>query len=86
MLVTGLAAAPLITALVAVIGGALPALPRRAYPALSVALGVAWQSVVLLALGEFTWQAPLAGITIGLAACGLYSGVVRPGVAAVQGR
>jgi hypothetical protein len=84
VVLVGLAAAPVITALVAVVGQAAPALPRRAYPALAVVLGVAWNSAAALALGEFTAVVPLAGVVVGLSASGLYSGVVKPAAEAVR--
>lgn len=77
-MLTGLAAAPIITALVAAIGSAMPALPRRAYPLLAVGIGVSWNVGASAALGELTWLAPIVGVVAGLAASGLYSGVVKP--------
>jgi hypothetical protein len=70
---TGLAAAPVITALVAAIGGVAPGLPRRAYPLLAIALGIAWNAAVAAALGDLSPATPLYGIVAGLAASGLYS-------------
>jgi hypothetical protein len=81
---TGLAAAPVITAIVAAIGAAVPALPRRAYPLLAVALGVTWNVAVRAALRELDWAAPIVGVVAGLAASGLYSGAVKPVVAALR--
>ncbi len=83
-LATGIAAAPVIVALVAAIGGAAPRIPRTAYPLLAVALGVAWNCAVLSARDAMTWEAPLVGIVVGLAASGLYSGIVKPGAAAIE--
>jgi hypothetical protein len=77
-IVTGIAAAPIITALVAAIGAATPALPRRVYPLLAVGIGVAWNVASTAALGQLTWLAPIIGVVAGLAASGLYSGVVKP--------
>ncbi len=81
----GLGAAPIIMALVAAVGQAVPPLPRRAYPILAVLLGAAWNSAAAAALGRFAWSAPLTGVVVGLAACGLYSGVVKPAVASMRG-
>jgi hypothetical protein len=75
---TGLAAAPVITALVAAIGGVSPALPRRTYPLLAICIGVAWNASVAAASGELSWATPLYGIVAGLAASGLYSAAVKP--------
>ena len=86
LLLTGLAAAPIITALVAAIGSAMPTLPRRAYPLLAVALGVAWQCAVASANGELTAATALAGVVVGLAASGLYSGAVKPVLEAAEKR
>ncbi len=84
--VSGLAAAPVITALVAMIGAAVPALPRRYYPLLAVGIGVAWQCAVASAAGALDATALLAGVLAGLAACGLYSGAVKPALASIGGR
>jgi hypothetical protein len=84
LLLTGLAAAPIITALVAAIGQASPVVPRRAYPLLAVALGIAWQCAVASAMGELSVAAALSGIVVGLAASGLYSGAVKPVFAAAE--
>jgi hypothetical protein len=75
---TGLAAAPVIVGLVAAMGAAAPGLPRRAYPLVAIALGIAWTVAVNAALGELTWPAPLYGVVAGLAASGLYSGAIKP--------
>ena len=64
---TGLAAAPIITALVAAIGVAIPALPRRAYPIVAVAIGVAWNVAASAAGGGIGWSAPVYGVVAGLA-------------------
>ena len=77
-MLTGFAAVPIITALVAAIGAATPALPRRAYPLLAVGIGVAWNVASSAALGQLSWLAPIVGVVAGLAASGLYSGVVKP--------
>lgn len=86
LVVSGLAAAPVITALVAVIGAAVPMAPRRCYPLLAVAFGVAWQCTVASAADTLVATTPLAGVLVGLAACGLYSGGVKPALAAIGGR
>jgi len=59
---TGLAAAPIITALVAAIGVAIPALPRRAYPIVAVAIGVAWNVAASATSGGIGWSAARGGI------------------------
>ena len=82
LILTGLAAAPIITALVAAIGAAAPVIPRRLYPMLAVALGVAWSAAAAAALSAFSWAALLQGIVVGLAASGLYSGAVKPALTA----
>ncbi len=79
---TGLAAAPIITALVAAIGAAIPALPRRAYPLVAVALGVAWNVAASAAAAQLGWSAPMYGIVAGLVSSGLYSGAVKPALEA----
>jgi hypothetical protein len=84
LLLTGLAAAPIITALVAAIGAAVPKVPRRCYPLLAIALGAGWQCATAAVTGELTPAAALAGIVIGLAASGLYSGAVKPALALAQ--
>ena len=81
VVLTGLAAAPMITACVAAIGGAVPSLPRRMYPLLAVLLGIAWHIGVGAATGELDWLAPAYGVLAGLAASGLYSGAVKPALA-----
>ena len=85
LIATGAAAAPVIVGLVAATGMALPRLPRRAYPALAVAYGVLWQCAAAWALGAWDATAPLAGVVVGLAASGLYSGAVKPAAAMVGG-
>lgn len=82
---TGLAAAPIITALVAAISAAIPALPRRAYPIVAVAIGVAWNMAASAASGGIGWSAPVYGVVAGLAASGLYSGAVKPALEAQRG-
>jgi hypothetical protein len=78
LILTGLPAAPVIVALVAAIGQALPALPRRAYPLLAVALGITWNVATAAVLGEALPVAALYGVVTGLAASGLYSAAVKP--------
>jgi hypothetical protein len=72
-----MAAVPVIVALVAAIGAAVP-VPRRFLPLLAIAIGVAWNSFAAAALGSISWHALLAGVVVGLAASGLYSGAVKP--------
>lgn len=78
MLLSEIAAAPVIVALVAVVGGVVPSLPRRAYPAVAVTLGVGWQCAVAALAGGSMLEAALTGVVTGLAACGLYAGAVKP--------
>jgi hypothetical protein len=85
LVVTGSAAVPVIVALVAALGQARPRVPRRCYPLMAIALGVAWNTAASYALGELTLSSPLAGIVIGLAASGLYSAAIKPGVRAITG-
>lgn len=85
LVVTGAAAAPLILGLVAATGLIATRLPRRAYPAVAIAYGVIWQSAAAWALGAWSPAAPLAGVVAGLAASGLYSGAVKPALAARGG-
>jgi hypothetical protein len=75
--------APVITALVAAIGQVAPALPRRLYPLLAIALGIAWVSA---AEGRVDTSCMLEGIVAGLAACGLYSAAVKPAAGALEAR
>ncbi len=86
VVVSGVAAAPVVTALVEAIGRAVPALSRRWYPLIAIALGVAWSSAVAFAQGEFAWSAPLVGVVVGLAASGLYSGAVKPALGSMRER
>lgn len=72
------AAAPVITALVAVIGQALPSLPRRLYPLVAISLGVAWAVISSSAVDGVAWNAIVEGTLVGLAASGLYSGAIKP--------
>ena len=83
---TGLPAAPIIVALVAALGQALPALPRRAYPMLAIALGIAWNVAAAAVLGQPLSEAALVGIATGLAASGLYSAAVKPALDVVSER
>jgi hypothetical protein len=78
VILTGLPATPVIVALVAAIGAAVPALPRRAYPLLAIGLGITWHVAVASATGEHIAAAVLCGALTGLAASGLYSGAVKP--------
>jgi hypothetical protein len=78
VILTGLPAAPIIVALVAAIGQALPLLPRRAYPLLAIALGVAWNVAATAVLGEPIASAAVCGVVTGLAASGLYSAALKP--------
>lgn len=80
-----IAAAPVITALVAMVGTAVPAVPRRMYPVLAVLIGMAWSVAAGAALDEVTLATPLEGLVVGLSASGLYSGVVQPGVRTLRG-
>jgi hypothetical protein len=79
-ILTGLPAAPIIVALVAATGQAFPALPRRAYPLLAIALGVAWNVAAGATFGRSLPVAALCGVVTGLAASGLYSAGVKPAV------
>ena len=76
--VAAAAAAPVITALVAAIGQALPALPRRTYPIVSVLLGLGWATIAASARGDMGWPLIIEGIVVGLTASGLYSAAVKP--------
>jgi membrane associated rhomboid family serine protease len=80
--VTGLAATPVVIALVAAIGRAFPGIPRRLYPLVAIAFGVAWTVLAAAARGHVSWETPMTGIVVGLAASGLYSGAVKPVVMA----
>jgi hypothetical protein len=86
VIVAGAAAVPLVVALVAATGEAAPSLPRRMYPVLAIVLGVAWSSLAALAMREWSWLAPLAGVVIGLSASGLYSAAVKPAAEAMGRR
>lgn len=83
LLLTGMAAAPAVTALVAAIGAAFPQIPRRAYPLLAIAVGVGWQCAVA-SDAEPIWRAALSGVVVGLAASGLYSGAIKPALSSVK--
>jgi hypothetical protein len=73
-----LAPAPLITALVSAIGLAVPALPRRCYPLVAIAAGIAWCIIVAAVAGASEVEAVLHGVVVGLAASGIYSAAVKP--------
>ena len=75
---------PIIVALVAAVGAALPAIPRRCYPLLAIAFAVGWQCVIAEP-GSDMLQAALDGVVVGLAASGLYSGAVKPALASSRG-
>ena len=55
----------------------MPALPRRAYPLVAVAMGIAWALLVRAAVDDVALTAALEGVVVGLSASGLYSGVVE---------
>ena len=78
VMLTGLPATPIIVALVAATGQALPMLPRRAYPLLAIAIGVAWNIAAAATLDQPLATAALCGVVTGLAASGLYSAAVKP--------
>ncbi len=80
-MLTGLPATPIIVALVSAIGPTFPILPRRAYPLLAIALGVAWNIAAAAMFGQPLHVAALCGIVTGLAASGLYSAAIKPAVA-----
>jgi hypothetical protein len=73
-----LPATPIIIALVAAIGSAVPALPRRAYPLLAIGLAMAWHVALAAHAGESIAAAALCGVLTGLAASGLYSAALKP--------
>ncbi len=65
------AAAPIVLALVQTLA---PVVADRWKPAVSIILGIVVVAAIA-ASGELSWhQVPLTGITVGLAASGLYSG------------
>lgn len=66
----GLAATPVITALLQV---AKQWIPERTWPLAAMALGVAWNVGLTLGTDEFTRTTVFLGIVVGLAASGLYS-------------
>jgi len=72
------AAAPLITAVVAAVGMAAPAIPRRLYPLLAISFGIAWAALVASSQDRLGWSVILEGIIAGLTASGLYSAAVKP--------
>ena len=78
LILTTAAAPPVITALVAAIGQALPLLPRRLYPVVAIALGIGWTVAIAAATNDVVWRAIIDGTIVGLAASGLYSGALRP--------
>jgi hypothetical protein len=73
-----LAPVPLITAFVSAVGLAVPALPRRCYPLVAIAAGIAWCTIVAAVAGTSPAEAALHGVVAGLAASGLYSAAVKP--------
>ena len=78
---TGMAAVPVVVALVEATGAAL-AVPRRWYPLLAIAHGVAWNIIAASILEAPALPAALGGVIVGLAASGLYSAAVKPVVRA----
>lgn len=70
----GLAGAPLVVALTALIKTAWPELPDRWWPILSVVWGIALNEALAYLLGTRYDVAALVGVVTGLAASGLYSG------------
>jgi len=66
----GLAATPIITALLQV---AKPLLPARFLPFVAIVLGVGWQVALTLGTDEWSRSTVLLGVIVGLAASGLYS-------------
>ena len=80
-ILTGLAAAPIITAVVQAISVAFPSIPRRLFPLVSMLAGVLWNVAVAFDAGELGVTTVLFGIVVGLSASGLYS-VARPVVEA----
>lgn len=77
-ILTAATAAPIITALVAAIGMALPQLPRRAYPLAAIGLGIAWCTIIAAANNDLGWPVLIAGTIAGLTASGLYSAAIKP--------
>ena len=69
---------------VASVGAATRAIPRRCYPLLAIAFAVAWQCAIA-GPGADMLQAVLDGVVVGLAASGLYSGAVKPALASSRG-
>lgn len=73
----GIGAVPIITALVQVVRTAVPALPSRFIPLSTLAAGMGWQNAYALASGEWEAMTLLLSVTIGLAATGLYEATSR---------
>ena len=71
----GLAAVPIIAALLQVVKSAMPAERFNGwFPAIALVLGVGWNVLASLSLEDgVTASAALMGVVIGLAASGLYS-------------
>jgi predicted RND superfamily exporter protein len=76
-ILTGIAAVPIIVALVAATGAAF-GVPRRFLPILAVGHGIAWNVAAAATFGEPLSPAALGGVVVGLAASGLYSAAVKP--------
>jgi len=81
----GLAAVPIITALLQVLKPLMPAAwVARVTPAAAVAIGVGWNVGLAASTGELTGTTPFLGAVVGLAAAGLYS-AARPVREALSG-
>lgn len=71
-LLVGLAAAPIIAALLQIVKPFLR--DQRWWPVVALALGISWNVLANVDSKEFGWStAVLLGIVVGLAASGLYS-------------
>ena len=70
VLLGGMAAVPVITALLQVVK---PVLPVRLLPLAAVALGVGWNVGLTVGTDEFSRATIFVGVLVGLAASGLYS-------------
>jgi len=81
----GLAAVPIITALLQVLKPLIPATwVARLTPAAAVAIGVGWNVGLAASTGELNGTTPFLGVVVGLAAAGLYS-AARPVGEALSG-
>lgn len=68
----GMGAIPIISALVQIVRSAFPSIPTRFIPLTTLVSGMAWQNGYSLASGEWEPVGLLFSVVVGLSATGLY--------------